>query len=105
MWSLLFGMYLVSAASAASPPQGPPLGMDCECFCVEGQLKTLCSTLVPAKASVDLCHRSADCTMPLAEPFSPEAYDTSTQGAENCRSARVWRRNFEDHQVVKICDT
>lgn len=79
--------------------------MDCECFCVEGQLKTLCSTLAPAKASVDLCHRSVDCTMPLAEPFSPEDYDTPTQGAENCRSARVWRRNFEDHQVVKICDT
>lgn len=101
MWALLVGMYLASASATVDPV----LGQNCDCFCVDGQLKTLCSDLAPAKASVNDCHQAIDCTIPLAEPFTPEVYDAPTDGAENCRSARVWRRNFEDHQVVKICDT
>ena len=103
MWTLLIGMYLVTATGTATA--APALGEQCECFCVDGRLKTLCSGLAPAKASINFCHQLMNCRMPLAEPFTPEVYDAPTDGAENCRSARVWRGNFEDHQVVKICDT
>ena len=78
---------------------------DCGCFCVAGELETMCTNVDEAQGSSGICSTSAAASCP-EEPGTrvSASYDAPADGAVNCRDIRVWdaiRGTFID---VKACD-
>ena len=78
---------------------------DCACFCVSGELQTMCTTVAEAQADTTSCPSYSAQSCP-EEPGSATAstYDSPEEGAVNCRDVRVFdalRGRFVD---VKACD-
>ncbi len=96
---------ILSTLLVALSVDPPVVDIDCECFCVDGQETTLCRGLERATQEINLCQGHLACLMPNDGVFAPEFYDAPGEGAINCRSARVWRRDFDAHRIMRICDT
>ena len=78
---------------------------DCACFCVSGELQTMCSTVEEAQSDVSSCAAQAARACP-EESYTPASasYDAPEDGAVNCRDVRVFdalRGQFVD---VRACD-
>jgi hypothetical protein len=78
---------------------------ECACFCADGTLTTMCTTVAEAKANPELCAARDPGTCP-AGPLETALvrYPSPEEGAVNCRGARVWdaaRGTFAD---VRLCD-
>lgn len=78
---------------------------ECGCLCVNGTMKTLCTTVEEAQANPTLC----DLSSPIACPteFDGPAgatYDSPQDGADNCRDLRIYDPARGDFVSVKACD-
>jgi len=77
----------------------------CACFCVNGDLKTMCSSVEEAQANPTLC----DATTPVRCPTEIGAeqgatYDPPHEAAGNCRDVRVFDPGQGGFTTVKACD-
>lgn len=94
--ALLFGAAALLSSGANA---------DCACLCVDGNMKTLCSSVEEAQANPTLC----DLSSPMACPSDfrgPEGatYDSPHDEATNCRDLRVYDPARGDFVSVKACD-
>jgi hypothetical protein len=89
-----FSMFFSAQASA-----------ECACFCVNGDLKTMCSAVDEAQGNPALCSDYANRACP-SEPGSRESasYDAPVEGATNCRDIRVFDPSRGVFTDVKACD-
>jgi hypothetical protein len=92
---LLAGLMLESAAVRSG----------CECFCVDGSLKTLCTSVTAAAERVDRCAGRVAARCPIRlEVDVARQYAAPVAGAENCRDAHVYDPAAGQHQAIRICD-
>jgi hypothetical protein len=93
---LLFGALALLSGSASA---------DCACFCVDGNMKTLCSSVEEAQANPTLCDLSSPTACP-SEFQGPEGatYDPPRDDTANCRDLRVYDPARGDFTSVKACD-
>jgi hypothetical protein len=77
---------------------------ECACFCVEGQARTLCTTVTEAQQDPTLCRADqAACPAPDAAAAAT-GYEAPAEGATNCRDMQVWDPAQNDYVSVKACD-
>jgi len=76
----------------------------CECYCVDGALRTLCSGVDEAQQGVNLCVDRAISLCPVPDSAASQAYDSPDENAENCRDASAWDPSAEEFRTLKICD-
>lgn len=78
---------------------------ECGCFCSEGALTTMCTTVSEAKANPELCAARDPGSCPVdALEKSHLRYGSPEDGAINCRGARVWDAKRATFADVKLCD-
>ncbi|MGE0623132.1 MAG: hypothetical protein AB7I04_20105 [Pseudomonadales bacterium] len=78
---------------------------NCACFCVEGQLTTMCTDAAEAQNAANLCPSSSSASCP--QSFSTEGastYDSPQEGAENCRDVKVYDAILGKYVTAKACD-
>lgn len=78
---------------------------ECGCFCTDGALTTMCTTVAEAQADPELCSAIAAGTCP-ASPLETQRtrYSSPEEGAINCRVARVWDASRATFADVRVCD-
>lgn len=83
----------------------PLAAADCACFCANGELKTLCTTVEEAQANPALCPVYAASSCPLSSADAGGAsYEAPAKGATNCRDLQVWDSVRGRYVDVKACD-
>jgi hypothetical protein len=88
---------LMLDAAAVSPA--------CECFCIDGSLKTLCTSLEAAAERVDRCAGRIPARCPIRlEVDAVGQYAAPVAGAENCRDAHVYDPGAGQHRAIRVCD-
>lgn len=99
--SLAFGSLLLASGLFASGTAAA----ECACFCVDGELKTMCTTVEAAQENPTLCsaYRSLSCPedpgdAPTASYAPPEA------GATNCRDLRIFDALRGVFTSIRACD-
>lgn len=93
---------LILLSAVISAGQAPTV--ECNCFCVEGEERTLCGALELAEQNVDVCWGELNCALPQQD-FTPQLLPDPMPGATHCRTARVWRFDYDQHRILRICDT
>ena len=93
--AMLASMMMFSASASA----------ECACFCVNGDLQTLCTTVEEAQDEPALCGTYSDNQCP-SEPGDRASvnYDAPAEGAANCRDIRVFDALRGVFKTVKACD-
>jgi hypothetical protein len=83
----------------------PAAVAECECFCVNGALQTLCTTVEEAQSNVNRCAGRApsSCPVDLDAPTA-EQYPAPADDATNCRDVQVYDAGAGQHTAVKVCD-
>jgi hypothetical protein len=78
---------------------------DCACFCVDGELATMCTEVGEAQDNPNLCpnNGSASCP-PEPEVGSSTAYDAPSDGAVDCRNIRVYDAIRGEYVTAKACN-
>jgi|GEM_PF-4129080 len=78
---------------------------ECACFCVNGELQTMCSTVEEAQGNPTLCgnYPRESCPTETSSPDSA-SYDEPAEGATNCRDIRVFDSLHGGFTSVKACD-
>ena len=78
---------------------------DCACFCVAGELETMCTTVDGAQDSPNLCPatESASCPVEFGEVGS-SSYEAPKSDAVNCRDVRVYDAIRGDYIDAKACN-
>lgn len=78
---------------------------ECACFCVNGGLKTLCTTVEEAQDQPTLCSAFAPRACPAGSgEHTGASYDAPEDGAINCRDIRVFDALGGVFRDVKACD-
>lgn len=91
---------MVGAAFASSQVMA-----ECSCLCVDGELKTVCTSADEAGAGPALCGSLKNLACPEAPALDDaKTYDPPDGGAENCRDAQVYDVASGDYLPTKICD-
>ena len=94
--SIVVGVFLLLGSAAWS---------DCACFCVDGNLKTLCSTVEEAQENPAVCPLAESSVCPTSsDAASGWTYESEDEGAVNCRDVRVWDADDGVFHDVKACD-
>ncbi len=95
--SLLALIVLVWPASSA--------WAECACFCVDGELRTMCTTVEEAQGNPSHCaaHMQRACPEDPAGATGA-TYETPAEGAENCRDLRVFDALHGTFKDLKACD-
>jgi len=78
----------------------------CECLCLDGAPKTVCSSAEEMFASGDLCYlrpamQCPEVTTPAAQRRS---YPAPIEGVGNCRDAVVGHPASGDELTARVCD-
>ena len=82
-----------------------PAAAECACFCVDGDLQTMCTTVEEAQAEPALCSAYSQNQCPSAPGGGASAtYDAPENGATNCRDIRVYDALRGVFNTVKACD-
>ncbi len=78
---------------------------DCACFCVEGELTTMCTEVSEAQDSPNLCptNESAGCPIDSGNGNSA-SYDAPDADAANCRNVRVYDAIRSEYVTAKACN-
>ena len=78
---------------------------DCACFCVNGELTTMCTDVHEAQNRPDLCpsDSSASC-LPEAGEGTAASYEPPNSDATNCRDVRVYDAIRGEYVTAKACD-
>jgi len=90
---------------AAATVSGVSAWGNCACFCVEGQLTTLCTEVDEAQGHPNLCPASSSASCP--QNFSNEgkgSYDAPNDSAQNCRDVNVYDAIQGKYVTAKACD-
>ena len=79
---------------------------DCACFCVDGQARTLCSSIAEAQANPTFCgaEQMAGCPLDDAKDDGDAILQAPGEGAVHCRVERVWTAAATGYTHVKVCD-
>jgi hypothetical protein len=78
---------------------------DCACFCVDGELRTMCSTVEEAQGNPTLCATYQGVACPVdSDQGDSVSYDSPKDGAVDCRNERVWDSLEGAFTDVKVCD-
>ena len=94
-WALAAGFLAASSLVSA----------DCACFCMNGELQTMCTSVEEAQADPALCPAYAAASCPIeSATASSVSYDAPEDGASNCRDVRVWNSIQGAYVSVKACD-
>lgn len=93
--TMLVSMMLFSSPAAA----------ECACFCVNGDLQTMCTTVEEAQADPAMCSAYSHKQCP-SEPGDRAGnnYEAPADGATNCRDIRVFDALRGVFNTVKACD-
>ena len=93
--AVVLSMMLFSAPAAA----------ECACFCVGGDLQTVCTTVEEAQDAPAMCGAVAasQCPSEVNAPAST-SYDAPEEGATNCRDIRIFDARRGVFKTVKACD-
>jgi len=78
---------------------------NCACFCVEGQLQTLCTDLGDAQSGPNLCPDSSSASCP--QQFNTDgasSYDAPDEHAQNCRDLKIYDAVRGEYVTAKACD-
>lgn len=76
---------------------------NCACFCMEGQLTTLCTAVGEAQNSPDLCPAHGSCPSEAGTADSA-GYAPPDDNAVNCRDVRVYDAIRGEYVTAKACD-
>ncbi len=94
----LLAALLLSLVSSAS-------WSDCACFCVAGELATLCTGVGEAQDNPNLCPDPADASCPQDSGGSTaQSFETPADGAIDCRSVRVYDAVRGEYVTTRACD-
>ena len=94
--SLVFGALMMFAGPASA---------ECACFCVDGELKTMCTSVGEAQENPAMCGVYSHMACPEEPGDSASAsYDAPEEGATNCRDLRVYDALRGVFTSVKACD-
>lgn len=78
---------------------------DCACFCVGGQLKTMCTAVGEAQNSPNLCPATESASCPIDDSAAAGAsYDSPDSDAVNCRDVQVFDAIRGEYVSAKACD-
>ena len=78
---------------------------DCACFCVDGELATMCTDVAEAQDSPSLCPTNGTASCPQeAEASTSASYDAPADGAVNCRNIRVYDAIRGEYVTTKACN-
>ncbi len=93
------------AALAVLWPLSQGAVAECQCLCMDGQAKTLCSSVGEARSNVDLCGPQVPgrCPVNLQAPAA-ESYPAPAEGAVNCRDVELFDPATRAHLGFKACD-
>lgn len=75
---------------------------ECACFCANGELRTMCTTVGEAQDNPAMCATYKGVACPV-EAAQSETYD-APEGAVDCRSMRVWDASGGSFADVAVCD-
>lgn len=93
----LAGLPLFLAASAS--------WATCECLCLDGVPKTVCSSAEEMSATGDLCYLRPAMSCPaVAAPPPERSYPAPLEGVGNCRDAVVAHPASGDEITARVCD-
>ena len=77
---------------------------ECACFCANGGLSTMCTTVSEAQDNPTLCAtNSFECPLDSGAPENV-GYEAPAEGAVNCRSMRVWDALESSYADIRVCD-
>jgi hypothetical protein len=78
---------------------------DCACFCVDGELTTMCTEAGEAQDNPNLCPPSSAASCPQESEGSTSAsYEAPTDAAVKCRNVRVYDAIRGEYVTAKACD-
>lgn len=78
---------------------------DCACFCVEGELKTMCTSVDDAQQGPSLCPSADSASCPQDDGASSSAsYESPDSEAVNCRDVRVYDAIRREYVIARACD-
>ncbi len=77
---------------------------ECNCYCADGELRTLCTRVSEAQGNPTLCASSAVLCHVERDAAEPVRYDSPAADAVDCRSARVSEMLAESYVDVRVCD-
>jgi len=77
---------------------------DCGCFCVDGELQTMCTTVDGAQDSPVLCPTSGSSCPQEADGSVTSTYQAPESDAVNCRDVRVYDAIRGEYVTAKACD-
>jgi hypothetical protein len=95
-------MAAVVAAGCLAPL---PALAECDCLCLDGTYRTVCTAANEVQASGGLCLGRAlqGCPSDPQAP-SPQAYPAPLDGVNNCRDARLYDASAGDYVAARVCD-
>lgn len=77
----------------------------CECLCLDGAPKTVCSSAEELMSTSDLCYlRPQMQCAEVAAPDDVQRYAAPVEGAGNCRDALVSDPASGDQITARVCD-
>ena len=78
---------------------------DCACFCVEGELATMCTEIGEAQDNPNLCPNNGIASCPQeAEVGSSAVFEAPSDGAVDCRNIRVYDTIRGEYVTAKACN-
>lgn len=93
---MLAGLLMLVGSSAWS---------DCACFCVDGELATMCTDVSDAQDNPNLCPNSGSASCPQEPETSASAsFEAPSEGAVDCRNIRVYDAIRGQYVTTKACN-
>ena len=78
---------------------------DCACFCVDGELVTMCTEVGEAQDNPNLCPSSGSASCPQETGSGASAsYEAPSNDATNCRNVRVYDAIRGEYVTAKACN-
>ncbi len=78
---------------------------DCACFCVDGELATMCTEVGEAQDNPNLCPNSGSASCPQEPDLgSASSFDAPSEGAVDCRSVRIYDAVRGEYVTAKACN-
>jgi hypothetical protein len=96
---------LVALVTMLFMAAGTSAWSDCACFCVDGELATMCTEVGEAQDSPNLCPNNGSASCPQ-EPGagSSAAFEAPSEGAVDCRNIRVYDAIRGQYVTAKACN-
>lgn len=97
----LMGLLLLVASGGI----GVTAQAECGCYCVDGGLRTLCSTVAEAQAEPELCAAAVATRCPVQLESPPASgYAPPNEVVTNCRDIRVYDPARGSYLNRRACD-